>query len=115
MQKHYSFQEIIKLKEKIAEEFEKKEERPWNVESTFIELAKQVGDLAKNIMIYEKYYTPDVKSRYNIGEIENIADELADIFFMLVRIARHYKIDLEEANLEASRKELKGLGKKADF
>ena len=43
------------------------------------------------------------------------SDELADIFFCLVRIADYYDLDLEKAQLDARRFGLKYLGKKTDF
>lgn len=81
-----------------------------------VELAKQVGDLAKHIMVQEKYYLKERegKPEYKTNK-QNIADELADIFFCLVRIADIYKIDLEQAFLEARRKGLKDRGIKPQF
>jgi NTP pyrophosphatase (non-canonical NTP hydrolase) len=38
--------------------------------------------------------------KYQVSQ-EALADELADIIFAVVRIADHYKIDLEAANLKA--------------
>lgn len=38
--------------------FEKIEGRPWGVEGATIELIKQVGELAKYVMVVENYYFP---------------------------------------------------------
>lgn len=48
-----------------------------------IELAKQIGDLSKLVMVEEGYYFPD---HYKSGT-ELIGDELADIFAAVIRIA----------------------------
>ena len=59
-----------------------------------IELAKQVGELAKQVMIKERYYAlegedPDVDER--------LGNEMADVIAQIMRLADYYKIDLEKA------------------
>lgn len=80
----------------MIDAFKKKEQRDWGAEGNVIELVKQVGDLAKRIMVFEKYY---FKSRENHPEYKTskkeIADELADIIWMTIRLSRHYDIDIE--------------------
>ncbi len=93
------FKEAIKLAEDIIERFKKVEGKPWEAEASMIELSKQVGHLANEIMICEKYYCPGMK-RNSIPIKEKIEDELADIFFSVIRIAKHYNIDLEKAHLD---------------
>ena len=63
-----------------------------------IELSKQVGELAKQVMIKEKYYAltdevPDVDER--------LGNEMADVIAQVMRLAMHYNIDLEKAFIEA--------------
>ena len=63
-----------------------------------IELTKQVGELAKQVMIKERYYTlegdvPDVEER--------LGNEMADVIAQIMRLADYYKIDLEKAFIEA--------------
>ena len=63
-----------------------------------IELSKQVGELAKQVMIKEKYYAltdevPDVDER--------LGNEMADVIAQVMRLADYYKIDLEKAFVEA--------------
>ncbi len=68
-----------------------------------MELTKQVGELSKLIMVYEKYYFSDrgkMDKQYESTK-EKIADELADILYVIIRIAKHYHIDLEKAHLQA--------------
>ncbi len=78
-----------------------------------MELAKQVGDLTKHVMMAEKYYLKERETRpeYQTGK-QDIGDELADIFFCLVRLADLYQIDLEQALVEARRKGLQDRGVK---
>ncbi|WP_318064176.1 MazG-like family protein [Clostridium boliviensis] len=64
-----------------------------------IELSKQVGDLAKLIMLKENYYATCVKKPDNLDE--KIGDELADILGQVIRIADFYNIDLENAHKKA--------------
>jgi len=97
-----TFNEAINLYRDVIKRFEKIEKRPWGAQGAVIELAKQVGDLAKCVMIQEKYYF------YTVNEEENkkqIADELADIFGQIIRIADHYQIDLLQAHIDARKGE----------
>lgn len=97
-----SFQEAINLYRDIVKRFEKIEGRPWGAEGAVIELTKQVGSLAKHVMIQENYYFYSADSIENKKQIE---DELADIFGQIIRIADHYEIDLLEAHVEARKGE----------
>lgn len=96
-----TFQEVIEKTEVVVRAFKKVEQKPWGIEGNMIELAKQVGDLAKNVMTYEQYYLASRAStpEYQTSK-EKIADELSDLLFMVIRIANHYQIDLEQAHLK---------------
>jgi hypothetical protein len=50
------FREAIQQCTAIAERFATLEGRPWGVEGAMIELSKQVGELAKFVMVAEHYY-----------------------------------------------------------
>jgi NTP pyrophosphatase (non-canonical NTP hydrolase) len=116
MKKERTFRELVVETLRVVNRFQKVEKRKWGVEGAMIELTKQVGDLAKNIMTEEGYY---MKGRYKKpikmtkekiesyvkqgmifedyrGSKEKIADELSDILYLVIRIAAHYKIDLEK-------------------
>lgn len=97
MKQRKSFQEVVKDTRKLIKEFEKREKRKWGIEGSMIELMKQVGELSKYVMMYEKYYLAarDLDPKYKTAK-DNIGDELYDIFFMTVRIADYYGIDLEK-------------------
>lgn len=101
-----TFQEAIQLFRGIHQRFAKIEERPWGVEGAMIELVKQVGELAKQVMVTERYYFAgrDKMAGYETSK-EIIGDELADIFAMVIRISDHYGIDLEEAHVRARQAE----------
>lgn len=98
-----SFYEAIKLATSTIRRFEKIEGKPWRAEGGAMELTKQVGELCKLIMSYEGYYFPDrIKNdkKYESSK-DKIGDELADIFFTIIRIADYYNIDLEKSHLIA--------------
>jgi NTP pyrophosphatase (non-canonical NTP hydrolase) len=111
-----SFREIVELTRRVNREFEKREQRSWGAEGGMIELTKQVGDLAKQMMVYEKYYIPGKQNEPGYeGTLKGIADELVDIINLVIRLADHYSIDLEKEIVEEKRKALGYLGKKVDF
>lgn len=101
MKKSKTFNEIVKISTKTIKQFEKVERRKWGAEGALIELQKQVGELSKNIMSYEGYYgkSRDKEKKY-LRSKDKIADELSDILFMTIRIANHYKIDLEKEHIK---------------
>jgi NTP pyrophosphatase (non-canonical NTP hydrolase) len=112
----HTFQELIEITRQVIDGFEQVEQRPWTVEVTLIELMKQVGDLSKRVMTYERYYLSDRSTRPEYQtSVEDIGDELADILYCLIRIADHYHIDLEQAHLKARREETLSLGCEPDF
>jgi uncharacterized protein len=97
-----SFADLINLSREVAKGFEEIEQRPWTVETTIIETMKQVGDLSRQFMAYEKYYLPDRAAHPHYKTSVNaIANELADILHNIIRIADYYGIDLEAAHLKA--------------
>lgn len=107
MEKEITFKEAILQAERIIERFEKIEGKPWKAEGAMIELSKQVGELAKLVMTKEKYYFQErekIDAQY-LATKEKIADELADVLYAVIRIARHYKIDLLEAHIKARQSE----------
>jgi uncharacterized protein len=97
-----SFADVINLSREVAKRFDEIERRPWTIETTIIEMMKQVGDLSRQFMAYEKYYLPDRADhpRYRTS-VDAIANELADILHNVIRIADYYGIDLESAHLKA--------------
>ncbi len=98
---------MLELARRVIAGFDARERRPWTIEAATIELAKQVGDLARHIMVAERYYLPDrdVDPNYATTKDE-IADELADLLLAIIRIADHYEINLEQAHVRTREKEL---------
>ncbi len=107
MEKDISFKDSIKITHNIIERFEKIEGKPWGVEGSMIELAKQVGELSKYVMVNEKYYfqNRDKTDSQYVTTKEKIGDELADVLFAIIRIAKHYNIDLLQSHLKARKQE----------
>ena len=93
-----SFAEMQEMYKGIVKRFNKIEVQDWKAEGAMIELSKQVGELAKQVMIKEKYYAltgdvPDVD--------EKLGNEMADVIAQVMRLAEYYNIDLEKAFIEA--------------
>lgn len=108
-----TFQKALELYRNIYRRFEAIEQRKWGVEGAMIELVKQVGDLAKHVMVAEKYYYTGREQRPSYrGDKQAIADELADIFGQLIRISDYYGIDLERAHVAAREAEDRALCEK---
>lgn len=103
----YTLDEALSLSRKVERGFAEVNHRTWGVEASGLELTKQVGDLSKRILMYERYYHrqreihPEYASSHNA-----IANELADVLHAVFRIADHYGIDLQAAHVRARRNEL---------
>lgn len=93
-----TFEEMQEMYREVVRRFNKIELREWNAQGAMIELSKQVGELAKQVMIKEKYYAlidevPDVDER--------LGNEMADVIAQVMRLADCYQVDLERAFLLA--------------
>ncbi|MFA6255241.1 MAG: hypothetical protein WC675_04420 [Patescibacteria group bacterium] len=97
-----TFKEVIQKTNEVIKAFQEVEQRKWGIEGNMIELTKQIGELGKNVMMIENYYLAERKNdpNYNTASKEEIGNELSDIFFILIRIANHYGIDLEKVHLK---------------
>jgi NTP pyrophosphatase (non-canonical NTP hydrolase) len=116
MTQPYTFRDLIAITHQVVRAFDAVEQRPWPIEATLIELMKQTGDLARRVMTAEHYYLPDREQdpAYRTTPDE-IGDELADVLYCIIRIADQYHIDLEQAHLQARRRELRSLGQEVTF
>ena len=92
-----TFTEMQDMYKEIVQRFNKIELQPWKAEGAMIELSKQVGELAKQVMIKEKYYALT-------DEVTDV-DEMADVIAQVMRLAFYYDIDLEKAFIEARKDE----------
>lgn len=97
-----TFAEMQEMYKDVVKRFNKIELQDWKAEGAMIELSKQVGELAKQVMIKEKYYALQ-------GEVtdvdEKLGNEMADVIAQVMRLADHYQIDLEKAFIEARKDE----------
>lgn len=86
----------------IVHRFNKIEASEWKAQGTMIELIKQVGELAKQVMLKEKYYAfSDNDSVID----ERLGNEMADVIAQVIRLADYYKIDLEDSFMKARQDE----------
>jgi len=97
---------IVNETKKLKAVLQKREKRPWTIETYLVELHAETGTLADSIMIKEGYRT------LRPNDTLDIEDDLSDILFLLINIALHYGIDLETAYLSMVRTTLEKLGKK---
>lgn len=102
-----NFEDTINDIRKSISRFQKIEGKPWGIEGAVIELAKQVGQLSALVMNREGYYYAEREKESDSYKAsnDNIADELADIMFAVVRIADHYGIDLVATNVRTRKLE----------
>lgn len=93
-----TFAEMEDMYKEVVKRFSKIELQEWKAEGAMIELTKQVGELAKQVMIKERYYALE-------GEVldvdERLGNEMSDVVAQIMRLADYYKIDLERAFIEA--------------
>ena len=93
-----TFIEMQEMYKDVVKRFNRIELQEWKAEGAMIELSKQVGELAKQVMIKERYYalTGDVQD-----VDEKLGNEMADVIAQVMRLAEYYNIDLEKAFIEA--------------
>ena len=93
-----TFAEMENMYKEVVKRFNKIELKEWKAEGAMIELSKQVGELAKQVMIKERYYALE-------GDVPDIdkclGNEMVDVIAQIMRLADYYKIDLEKAFMEA--------------
>ena len=86
--------EIVSMTRKLTALFDAVVPRAWGIEAMVTELVAEVGTLADEIMITEGY-----RSMRERGSLD-LADDVVDILFMLIRFADYYTIDLEQAYVQ---------------
>lgn len=82
----------------LFKRFEKIEPRRWSIEGSTMELTTEVGDLTE-LILRKEYYKQNIYDDLDY----QISDEIADIFFVLMRIADHYDIKLDKSYQEMER------------
>ena len=93
-----TFREMEEMYHEIVKRFRKIELNEWNAEGAMIELSKQVGELAKQVMIKERYYALE-------GDVGDVDRCLGNVIAQVIRLADFYKINLEEAYVKAREEE----------
>lgn len=97
-----TFAEMEDMYKEVVQRFNRIELQEWKAEGAMIELTKQVGELAKQVMIKERYYALEG----DVSDVdERLGDEMADVVAQIMRLADHYKIDLESAFIKARENE----------
>jgi NTP pyrophosphatase (non-canonical NTP hydrolase) len=97
-----SLNEVAEMIRVVGRDFDAANRRKWGIQGLMMELSKQVGDLSRAVLTLEGYYLPDRDtSPAYAADRDRVANELADIFYCIVRIAQHYDLDLEEAHMNA--------------
>lgn len=88
-----------KLQQKVKD-FVKKYQLENKPEIDALDLASEVGEVAKEILEMSDYGRKKPKYR------KELKDEIGDAFYSLIKLANHYEIDLEES-LELALKKYK--------
>lgn len=70
---------LFRISVPVLEGFSRIEPRKWGLDGILLELATEIGSLGRNLTIWEGY-------RYGRKSRHKMADELSDIFLMLVRL-----------------------------
>lgn len=93
-----TFAEMEEMYKKVVKRFNKIELQEWKAEGAMIELSKQVGELAKQVMVKERYYALEG----DVNDVdERLGNEMADVIAQVMRLADYYEIDLEKAFIGA--------------
>lgn len=93
-----TFAEMEEMYKNVVKRFNKIELQEWKAEGAMIELSKQVGELAKQVMVKERYYALEG----DVDDVdERLGNEMADVIAQVMRLADHYEIDLEKAFINA--------------
>lgn len=93
-----TFAEMENMYKEVVKRFNKIELREWKAEGAMIELTKQVGELAKQVMLKERYYAFEGDA---LDVDKRLGNEMADVIAQIIRLADYYNIDLEKAFIEA--------------
>lgn len=84
--------EMMQMTREVADLFDE-QVGPWSVPVMLTELMAEVGTLADSLMIQEGYRRPR-------ADVPDLSDDVADILFMLLRIADAYHIEIASAYKE---------------
>ncbi len=77
--------------QKKVEDFNKKNKLKSSPEIDALDLVSEVGEVAKEILKMSDYGKKKPKYR------KEIKNEIGDVFYSLIKLSNHYKINLDEA------------------
>lgn len=80
------------------------EERDWDQFHSPKNLAMAMSVEAAEIVEIFQWLTEEQSKRLSKGKLDDLADELADTYIYLLKIAEHHGIDLNEAALKKIKK-----------
>ncbi len=89
-----TIQEIVDETRQLKNRLREKENRSWTIETCVMELLAEAGTLADYVVIQEGYRL------LRPNQMIDLKDAIADVLFVLIMIADHYDISLEEAYSE---------------
>lgn len=81
---------IQKESEPVLAGFRQLEQRVWDKSGLFLELETEIGSLGRALTIWENY-------RHGRKSRHQLADELSDILFVLIRIAKDYQLPIDSS------------------
>lgn len=97
MAKDITIQQLVDETKRLNERFRELEARPWTIETFVAELLAETGTLADFVMIKEGYRPP------RPNQSIDFEDAISDVLFVLLSIADHYGVSVEEAYISMLR------------
>jgi NTP pyrophosphatase (non-canonical NTP hydrolase) len=105
MTKGTTIQEIVDETRQLQNLLREKENRAWTIETCVMELLAEAGTLADSVIIQEGYRL------LRPNQTIDLKDDIADVLFVLIMIANHYGISLEDAYVGMLRETTEKLAK----
>jgi len=81
---------LIQMSITVLDGFKRIEPRDWGVEGTLLELGTEIGSLGRALTIWENY-------RHGYKSRHQLADELSDILFVLIKLIDDMNITVKDS------------------
>ena len=91
-----NLKKINELSLPVLQGFRGLEPRTWGCRGTILELITEIGCLGRAITILEKY-------RYGKKSIHDIADEMSDVLFVIIRVLEDTGVSLKKDIVESEK------------
>ena len=101
-----TIQELVDETRRLQKRFQELESHPWTIETYVMELLAEAGTLADSIMIQEGY------RQLRPGQEIDLEDQVCDVLSVLIMIANHYGISIEDAYVSMLRDTFEKLDKR---